>query len=53
MKVCYICKTNKCEEILDIYCLDCRWDIHHSRRWDNRDLSKEEWKLLYRRLNNS
>ena len=43
-KICYICNRNECEELLDIYCLDCSWDIHYSRQWHLRHTTKEEWK---------
>ena len=45
---CYVC-NNECEPdyksiIKNIYCLDCRWDLHYSRQWHLRHTTKEEWK---------
>ena len=58
MNKCYHCKENDCELdfnslVQDIYCLDCKWETHYKRQWHNRNTSKEEWKLLYRRFNYS
>ena len=32
-----------------IYCDSCRWDLHYSRQWHNRDKTKEEWMKEQRR----
>ena len=55
----YLCRHCKREAVAednkslvqDMFCLGCRWDLHHSRRWDNRHTTKEEWMILNRRVN--
>ena len=46
MSECYDCanEVTSCEGIQNIYCDDCRWDIHYSRNWHYKDYTKEEWK---------
>ena len=47
---CYLCpnQVTPCDGLQDIYCDDCKWDLHYSRQWRYKDVSKEEWKKYYK-----